>query len=115
MFHINMHGCKLIFLSVFICFKRMFQLFHLDVAYIFAMATHVFFWCFERMLQVFHLDVAKVDLVLHMLQWNPSVIVHAHEKRRDGKQRGMAAGARPVPACVCSRSRAIPSVTRETS
>jgi hypothetical protein len=22
------------------------------------------------MLQVFHLDVAKVDLVLHMLQWN---------------------------------------------
>jgi hypothetical protein len=25
---------------------------------------------FGRMLQVFHLDVAKVDLVLHMLQWD---------------------------------------------
>ena len=23
------------------------------------------------MLQVFHIDVAKVDLVLHMLQWDP--------------------------------------------
>jgi hypothetical protein len=27
--------------------------------------------CFRHMLQVFHLDVAKVDLVLHMLQWDP--------------------------------------------
>jgi hypothetical protein len=56
--------------------------------WMFAMATHVvssFFWyfasvsdvcckccnCFRRMLQVFHLDVAKIDLVLHMLQWDP--------------------------------------------
>jgi hypothetical protein len=28
------------------------------------------FNCFERMLQVFHLVVAKVDLVLHVLQWD---------------------------------------------
>ena len=28
------------------------------------------FNCFERMLQVFHVDIAKVDLVLHMLQWD---------------------------------------------
>ena len=28
----------------------------------FAMATHVFSSCFRRMLQVFHIDVAKVDL-----------------------------------------------------
>jgi hypothetical protein len=27
------------------------------------------FSCFKRMLQVFHLDVAKVDRVLHMLQY----------------------------------------------
>jgi hypothetical protein len=32
--------------------------------------------CFERMLQVF-LNVAKVDLVLHMLQWDPPAVVHA--------------------------------------
>jgi hypothetical protein len=55
----------------------------------FAMATHVvfkFFWCFAsvsdvcckcfnyfgRILQMFPLDVTKVDLVLHMLQWDPS-------------------------------------------
>ena len=28
----------------------------------FAMATNMFSWCFRRMLQVFHLDVAKIDL-----------------------------------------------------
>jgi hypothetical protein len=32
------------------------------------------FSCFRRMLQVFHLDVAKVVLVLHMLQWDSPVI-----------------------------------------
>jgi hypothetical protein len=49
-----------------------------------AMATHVFPWCFIHMLQVFqwiqtynasvlYLDIAKVDLMLHILQWDPSV------------------------------------------
>jgi hypothetical protein len=55
-----------------------------------AMATHVVFKFFSgvsqvfqtyiasvsivfgRMLQMFSLDVAKVDLALHMLQWDPS-------------------------------------------
>jgi hypothetical protein len=38
------------------------------VLHMFAMPTHVFSWRFRRMLQIFHLDVAKVDLVLYMLQ-----------------------------------------------
>jgi hypothetical protein len=57
-----------------ICFSHTLQVFYLDVAYIFPMATHVFlvfhckcFNCFKRMLQVFHLNIAKVDPVLHML------------------------------------------------
>ena len=41
----------------------------------FAMSTHVFPSCFERMLQMFPLDIAKIDLVLHMLQWTPSIAV----------------------------------------
>jgi hypothetical protein len=57
-----------------------------------------YFRCFRCMLQVFHIDVAKVDLVLHMLQQDPSAaaacssrwgVVHGR-----GKRRGMEAGAR---------------------
>jgi len=44
------------------------------------------------MLQMFHLDVTKVDLVLHMLQRDPSAVVHARAKRRDGKRRGWRQG-----------------------
>jgi hypothetical protein len=117
-----MHGCKIMFLSVFSCFKRMFQVFHLDVANILQWLHTCFysvsdicckcFSCFECMLQVFHLNVAKVDLVLrHMLQCDPNVIMHARGKQRDGKRRGMATVARLVPACACSRARAVPSVT----
>ena len=39
------------------------QVFHLDVAYVFANVSIVFI----RMLQVFHLDVSKVDLVLQQV------------------------------------------------
>jgi hypothetical protein len=126
-----MHGCKRMFLSVFSW--SMFQVFYLDVAYICNGYTRVF-WCFRYMLQVFqlfgcmlqvfHLNVTKVDLVLHMLQWDPLAVMHTRGKRRDGKrhdgerrnQRGMAAGAWAVPACVCSRGRArvVPSVTGGT-
>jgi hypothetical protein len=59
--------------------------------HVFAMATHAlssfsgvlkmfqhvcskYFSCFEHMLQVFHLNVAKVDMVLHMLQWDSPVV-----------------------------------------
>jgi hypothetical protein len=31
----------------------------------------VFCKCFRHMLQMFHLDIAKVDMMLHMLQWDP--------------------------------------------
>jgi hypothetical protein len=62
------------------CFIRMLYMFHTYVASIlsgyciyFATTTYMFPWCFIRMLQVFHLDVAKVDLMLHMLKWDPSV------------------------------------------
>ena len=32
------------------------------------------FSCSGRMLLVFHLGVAKVDLMLHILQWDPPVV-----------------------------------------
>jgi hypothetical protein len=35
--------------------------------------------------------------------------MHARGKRSDGKLRGMAAGARSVLACACSRARVVPS------
>jgi hypothetical protein len=60
----------------------MLQVFHLDVTYVLQWLHVCFpgvsdvccqcFNCFGHMLQVFHLDVAKVDLVLHMLQLDPS-------------------------------------------
>ena len=42
----------------------MFQVFHLDVAYVTMTLYTCFksFTCFRLMLQVFHLDIAKVDL-----------------------------------------------------
>jgi hypothetical protein len=60
----------------------MLHVFHLDVAYVLQWLSGVlqvfqtYVACvlaiFGRMLQVFHLNVAKVDLMLHMLQRNPS-------------------------------------------
>jgi hypothetical protein len=71
--------------ACFKCFIRMLQVFHLDVVYV-CNDFQVFYRCFAsvskrmfqsvsvvfgRMLLVFHLGVAKIDLVLHMLQWDP--------------------------------------------
>jgi hypothetical protein len=51
-----------VFSSVcFMCFRHMFQEFHLDVAY--TSVCFKCFWCFINILQVFLLDVAYV------LQW----------------------------------------------
>jgi hypothetical protein len=52
------------------------------------------FSCFGHMLQVFHLDVAKVDLVLHMLQWDPYVAVAGAplSQRRWSPRTGMRHG-----------------------
>jgi hypothetical protein len=49
----------------------MFQIFHLDVAYVTMSLYACFkcFTCFRLMLQVFHLDVTKIDSMLHMLLW----------------------------------------------
>ena len=55
-----LQGC----LKCFMYFRRVFQVFHLDVAYV-AMAIHICFKCFRcfrLMLQLFHPDVAEVDL-----------------------------------------------------
>jgi hypothetical protein len=48
----------------FICFKRMLQVFYMDVAHV-SVAIHIFykrlfkcFICFKRILQVFNMDVA---------------------------------------------------------
>jgi hypothetical protein len=73
------------------------SVFHPDIAYVSHICCKCFIWmlcmfcngytrlfhrvsdvcckCFNyfgRMLQVFHPDVAKIDLMLHMLQWDPS-------------------------------------------
>jgi hypothetical protein len=60
------------------------------------------FSCFGRMLQVFHLDVARVVMgpTCHCAcAWEAE---------------GMAAGARPIPVCACSRAQAVPSITGGT-
>jgi hypothetical protein len=66
---------------MFRCFRRMLQMFHLDVSKLdlgvgccthVAMPIHTCCKCFiyfGRMLQIFHLDVLKIDLVLHILLW----------------------------------------------
>jgi hypothetical protein len=82
---IYMHVASVCY-KCFMCFIRTLQVFHLDVAYVcndfqvfprcFASVSDVCckcFSCFRHMLQVFHLGDAKVDLVLHMLQWDLSV------------------------------------------
>jgi hypothetical protein len=64
--------CKPSF-NCFMCFRRLFQMFHLDVSKIdlgvahVAMAPHAcfkYFICLGLMLQMFHLDVSKVNRVL---------------------------------------------------
>jgi hypothetical protein len=68
---IYMHGCNRMFLSVFGCFKRMFYLFRLDVAYILQWIHMCFFYVLDVCCKCFvniHLDVSKVNLVLHILQ-----------------------------------------------
>jgi hypothetical protein len=92
--------------SVFSCFKRMFQVFYLDMAYILQWLHTCFsgvsdvcckcFSCFGRILQVFHLNVAKVDRVLHVLQWDPSAAAAGAPCMRVGSgrmERGAATGA----------------------
>jgi hypothetical protein len=60
--------------------KRMFQVFHTYVTSVhmcFSSISDVCyrcFNCFRCMLQGFHLDVAKIDLVLHLLQWDPPIV-----------------------------------------
>jgi hypothetical protein len=46
-------GVAHVAMAIHACFKRMFQV----------------FLYFRRMLQMFHLDVSKVDMVLHMWLW----------------------------------------------
>ena len=96
----NMHVASVCFK----CFKRMLQVFYLDVAkldldvvcvcngfQVFLGVLQVFsevcckcFNYFGRMVQVFQLDVAKVDLVLHVSHWDhmpqpPAAVVGALE------------------------------------
>jgi hypothetical protein len=90
-----LHTCFQVFSSVCKYSKCMLQMFHL----------------FRRMLQVFHLDIAKVDLVLQILQWDPHVAsaccsywgaaerarscVHARGKWRGREQSSHAVEWRP--------------------
>ena len=52
------------------CFRRMLQVLQTYVASVSDVCCKCFS-CLRRILQVFHLDIVKVDLVLHMLQWDP--------------------------------------------
>jgi len=66
----NTHVARLCF-KCFICFRRILQMFHLDVLKV-HLVLHMLLWLythvssvlsvFRRMLQVFNLDVSKVDL-----------------------------------------------------
>ena len=77
---IYMHVASVRF-KCFRCFIRMLHVFYLNVAYVlqwlhtcFLGVSDIYCKCFNyfwTMLQLFYLDVAKVDLVLHMLQWDP--------------------------------------------
>jgi hypothetical protein len=108
-----------------VCFKGFIWMLH-----IFCNGYTYFFRCFRRMLQmfqlfrrcilqVFDLNIAKVDRGVVYVALGPICcsckgIVHARGKWRDRarrgdgreKWRGMAVGARVVPACACSRVRA---------
>jgi hypothetical protein len=60
----------------------MLQVFHLNAVDVLQWLLDVFasvsdiccmcFICFEHILQVFHLNITKIDLLLHMLQQDPS-------------------------------------------
>jgi hypothetical protein len=47
--------------SVSSVFRRMLQVFYLDIAYVASVCSECFI-CFRRMLQLFYLSVAKIDL-----------------------------------------------------
>ena len=99
----------------------MFQVFHLDVAYV-AMAIHVCFKCFRcfrLMLQVFHLNVAKVDLdvampidacfkcmfkVFHLFQTYVTNVLSECFKNRSGvaRRRWPADSGLPQPLLWCA-------------
>jgi hypothetical protein len=62
-----------LYFNCFMCFRRLFQMYHLDVSKVdlgvahVAVATHAcfkYFSCFGLMLRMFYLDVSKVDRVL---------------------------------------------------
>jgi hypothetical protein len=50
----------------FIRFRRMIQVFYLDVVYVANVCSKCFI-CFRRILQLVHLSVAKVDLDIELL------------------------------------------------
>jgi hypothetical protein len=52
------------------CVCYSFQVFFFGVLQLFQTYICKYFNYFGCMLQVFHLDIAKVDMVLHMLQWD---------------------------------------------
>jgi hypothetical protein len=49
----------------FNCFKRMLQVFYLNVVYVTSVCFK-YFSCFKCMLQMFYLDVAIVAVVIHI-------------------------------------------------
>jgi hypothetical protein len=66
-------------LKCFSCFKRMLQVFHLNVAYI-VVIIHVYCKCVFQMFQLFHLDVACFYLDVHMLQWLYTYVASVYSK-----------------------------------
>jgi hypothetical protein len=65
----------------------------------FASVSDVCCKCFRCMLQMFYLDIAKVDLVLHMLQWDSPTVaaptaIGASPSERRWSHAGEAEGLR---------------------
>jgi hypothetical protein len=85
MFHLfSKHMLQVRLFRCCICFTHMFQLFYLDVVYVFAMVSSVGVFssvssAFRRMLQVLHLNVLKVDRMLHL---PPRLDVSSSSQRR---------------------------------
>jgi hypothetical protein len=61
------------------------------------------FNCFGRMLQVFYLNVTKVDLMLHILQLDPSAVIACYSSWACPHVRGCGGGTGDMRGKPCER------------
>jgi hypothetical protein len=95
------------FAMTFKCFSVILQVFQTYVAGVLAI--------FGRMLQLFHLGAAKVDLLMHMLQWDPPFVATCCSCWVTSEQRKLVAGALPSKHGETERRRGARTVERASS